>query len=139
MILGGFVCESEPARSAPSHAPIKTGNARAVQFFLCKKRPRKNKQSCTPPIAAKKTASRTPVSTQEKNVATFFVFDIFDRFSFNAGRQYALDVFQSRGDPALRLAPKSRSQSTNWCLSRTQARECSSVTRKFRSRVRRPI
>ena len=66
-------------------------------------------------------------------------FDISDRFSFDARRQYALDVFQSRGEPALQLAPRSRSQSTNWCLSRTRARECSSVTREFRSRIRRPI
>ena len=40
-------------------------------------------------------------SHQERNVADIFVFDIFDRFSFEEGRQYALDVFQSRGEPAL--------------------------------------
>ena len=36
-----------------------------------------------------------------KKRCDIFVFDIFDRFSFEAGRQYALDVFQSRGEPAL--------------------------------------
>ena len=37
-----------------------------------------------------------------KKRCDIFVFDIFfDRFSFEAGRQYALDVFQSHGEPAL--------------------------------------
>jgi len=36
-----------------------------------------------------------------KNVATFLFSTFLTASAFEAGRQYALDVFQSRGEPAL--------------------------------------
>ena len=36
-----------------------------------------------------------------KKHCDIFAFDLFDHFSFEAGRQYVLDMFQSRGEPAL--------------------------------------
>ena len=59
------------------------------------------KKNCAPPTAAKKLANHTLALTQEKNVATFLFSTFFDRFSFDAGRQYALDMFQSHGEPVL--------------------------------------
>ena len=49
--------------------------------------------------ACKKTPSFA--SHQEKNVATFLFSTFLTASAFEAGRQYALDVFQSRGEPAL--------------------------------------
>ena len=70
------------------------------------KRPRRNNKKFTPPIAAKNGRSH-PGLNEGKKCCDIFVFNVFDNSSFDAGRHYALDLFQSRGEPALRVAPRS--------------------------------
>ena len=68
MIFGSLFVNGTVAQRLLLMPRSKQEKPERIKFFLCKKRPRENKENCTPPIAAKKRPVTPRSRPRKKNV-----------------------------------------------------------------------